>query len=280
MNAKKMSRKALLIVVMSLILSACGTAEGATPWTPAAVDAAVTQTLAALTNQPLVDANTAVALTVNAAIGNPTATLTAMSTPTRTPRPTKTPIPLIATLPAPETQPVKDFSLDNYETFTYTPGGESFGKVGYDVTDPKGEEACFRVWQATNLKNLAWTALFCNWKASNPAPKQQWPHPTQLTISGTGTVEFDLYRDFAEPNAYDVANAQNSPLGLGWFTQGFNGTTCVNGQCQDLSGGGVFQMSFPKNWDGHYHVGITVHDGQIQFWQGERATNIDNWPLP
>lgn len=171
------------------------------------------------------------------------------------------------------------------ETFTYTPGGESFGQVGYDVTNPEGQTGCFRVWQATNLKNTAWTAIFCNWKASSPAPKQQWPHPMQLTISGTGTVEFDLYRDLTaskdvSPDPYVVANAQKSPLGLGWFTQGYNGSTCVDGKCQDLSGGGVFQMNFPKDWTGHYHIVITVNNGQVQFWQGERVTSTDNWPTP
>jgi hypothetical protein len=200
------------------------------------------------------------------------ALLTATAQPIATPRATYTPR-VIATATA-------GSIMNGYETFTYEPGGESFGKTATDVTLPSGETDCFRVWQATNLKNIAWTAIFCNWQASNPAPKQQWPHPMQLTVSETGTIEFDLYRDFADSGAYDVANAQNSPLGLGWFVQGFNGSVCVNGDCQDLSGGGVFQMSFPKNWRGHYHIKITANNGQVQFWQGERATSTDNWPLP
>lgn len=212
----------------------------------------------------------------------PQATYTPL--PTYTPYPTTAPVTAIPTQaqptqPAP-VNPTAQPGSGSYQTFTYTPGGESFGMTATDVILPPGESNCFRMWQATNLKNTAWTAIFCNWKASNPTPKQQWPHPMQLTVSGTGTVEFDLYRDFAKPDEYDVANAQKSPLGLGWFTQGFNGTTCINGQCQDLSGGGVFQMSFPKDWTDHYHVVITVNNGQVQFWQGERATSTDNWPLP
>lgn len=179
---------------------------------------------------------------------------------------------------------------NGFETYSYVPGGESFGKWADDVTPPQGQTNCGRVWQATNLENLAWTAVFCNWKASNPAPKLQWPHATQLTTSGTGTVEFDVYRDLGavdqlkarnlwngSNDPYTVANAKQSPLGLGWFVQGFNGSVVIDGKPQDLSGGGVFQLDFPRDWRGHHHVVITVTGGQVQFWQGERRTDQNTW---
>jgi hypothetical protein len=176
--------------------------------------------------------------------------------------------------------------------FDYRPGGEGFGEVADDINCPEGLNDCIRVWQATNLKNFAWTFGLANFQASDPAPKMQWPHPTQFTVTGTGVVEFDLFRDhgaiqqlrdrgqYNGRDPYDVANAQNSPLGLGWFAQGFNGQICVNGECQELDGGGVFQLGFPRNMQGSYRVRLSVESGQLQFWQGEKFTTTDNWPLP
>ncbi|CAN5131664.1 hypothetical protein BH09PAT2_BH09PAT2_04980 [soil metagenome] len=173
--------------------------------------------------------------------------------------------------------------------YSYTPGGESFGAWATDVIQPDRRNDCGRLWQATNGQNLPWTAIICGWKASNPAPKLQWPHATQLTISGDGTIEFDLYRDMGAisqmkergqtgGDPYLVANAKNEKLGLGWFVQGFNGTACIDGVCQSLDGGGVFQLGFPKVWTGHHHVVITVQSGQAQFWQGEKLSSVDTWP--
>lgn len=173
--------------------------------------------------------------------------------------------------------------------FSYVPGGEGFGAWAMDVIAPEGRTDCGRVWQATNGENLPWTAVLCGWKASNPAPKLQWPHATQLTVSGSGTIEFDLYRDMGAiqqmrdrkqtgGDPYVVANAKKAELGLGWFVQGFNGSVCINGTCQNLNGGGVFQLGFPHSWAGHHHVVITVQDGQAQFWQGEKLTSVDTWP--
>jgi hypothetical protein len=177
--------------------------------------------------------------------------------------------------------------LSGTQVFDYVPGGEGFGEWATDVKHPDGypQDSCGRVWQATNLENLPWTAIFCNWQTSESAPKLQWPHPTQLTVSGEGTVAFELWRDLeasrtVSPDPYNVANVKKSTLGLGWFVQGFNAEVCVNGVCKNLNGGGVFQMSFPHDMTGMYKVVITVTNGQAQFWQGERLTSRDNWPLP
>ena len=176
--------------------------------------------------------------------------------------------------------------LTSTEVYSYTPGGESFGAWATDVVTPDGAtQPCGRVWQATNLENLPWTAVLCDWKVSEIAPKLQWPHATQLTVSGDGIVSFELWRDLAAsqevtPDPYGVANAGNSPLGLGWFIQGFNGTVCVNDECQTLEGGGVYQVGFPSDLQGHYDIKVSVGNGQVQFWQGERLTTENNWPLP
>ncbi len=176
------------------------------------------------------------------------------------------------------------------EVYSYTPGGESYGKVGYDVVAPEGlvEGDCFRVWEATNLEDLPWTALFCNVNASEGV-RQQWPHPTELVVTD-GIVEFDLYRDlhaveqlkergqFVE-DPYDQALGEGK-AGLGWFISGYNAEVCVNGECVDVSGGGTFQISFPRDFDGHYNIVIRAEEGQVRFWQGERVTITDNWPVP
>lgn len=289
MNAKRMFIAAL--VVMTMVLSACQV--GSPKLSPAdklVSDAStqVAQTQAAQTaTQTWNDAvGTATAMLASGSPDGPVEVKPSATAPA--------PSPTITAFPTSTAQPTAQVILHagngtpvgNLPTFSYLPGGESFGDTATDVVKPEGANGvCFRVWRATNLVNLPWTAVFCNWSASNLAPKQQWPHPTQLTVTGTGTIEFDLYRDLGaskseSPDPYDVANAQHSSLGLGWFTQGFNGTTCVNDVCQDLSGGGVFQMSFPRDMTGHYHIKITVNAGQVQFWQGERVTSTDNWPLP
>lgn len=194
-------------------------------------------------------------------------------TPTQTPSPTATPLPTAVVTPT-------------IQVYDYTPGGEGFGKWATDVVHPDGyaQGECGRVWQATNLENLPWVSMFCRWQVSDPTPKLQWPHPTQLTVSGNGTVQFELWRDHgadsSNPSPYDVANVKNSPLGLGWFVQGFNAEICVNGACQKLDGGGVFQIGFPEDFQGHYDIVITVTSGQANFWQGEKLTSVDNWPIP
>lgn len=177
-------------------------------------------------------------------------------------------------------------SFTHTKVFTYTPGGEGFGQWATDVITPDGAtQPCGRIWQATNLENLAWTTIFCDWQVSEPAPKLQWPHATQLTVSGWGIVEFELWRDLAasatlDTDPYGVANAKNSPLGLGWMVQGFNGTVCINDVCQKLEGGGVYQLGFPQDMKGGYRIRIVIDNGQVNFWQGERLTSVDNWPLP
>lgn len=208
---------------------------------------------------------------------------------TQAPQPTTAPAATAAPTQAP-TATAAASTDGSLPTFDYVPGGESYGQVANDVTNPAGQSNCLRVWQATNKVNLPWTFLLCNYQQSNPAPKQQWPHPTQFTVSGTGTVSFDLYRDqgavaqlkqrgeYNGQDPYDVANAQKSQLGLAWEVQGFNATACIDGKCQDLNGGGVFQLGFPKDWTGHHHVVLTVNNGQLQFLQGEKVTSTDTWP--
>jgi hypothetical protein len=199
---------------------------------------------------------------------------------------------IIAMAEASNTADADNPALGGVEVFDYTPGGEGYGEVADDITCPEGLEDCLRVWQATNLKNLAWTFGLANYQVSDPAPKQQWPHPTQFTVTGMGTVEFNLFRDhgaidqlrergiYTGQDPYDVANAQNSPLGLGWFAQGFNAEICVDGECQELDGGGVYQLGFPKDMQGSYRIVLRVDNGQLNLWQGEKFTTVDNWPLP
>lgn len=198
---------------------------------------------------------------------------------------------------------IQSAGLEGFQTYSYLPGGEGFGQFATDVVLPQGynfvDGDCGRLWQATNLENLPWTAIFCRWAVSEPAPRIQWPHATQLTTTGTGSVSFLLFRDhgavsqlqergqYNGQDPYEVANAKDSPLGLGWFAQGFNGSICVdvNGQrtqesCISLNGGGVYQLNFPRDMQGYYLVTITANNGQVQFWQGERRTSTDNWPTP
>lgn len=199
------------------------------------------------------------------------------------PMPTATAVPVQPTA----VQPTVSVPTGGLQTYSYTPGGEGFGKWATDVVHPSGyaQGTCGRIWQATNLENLAWVTMFCNWETSDPAPRLQWTHPTELTITDKGTVKFELWRDHGADNAsnpspYDVANVKNSPLGLGWFAQGYNAEICVNGSCQVLNGGGVFQIGFPKDFKGHYNISMTVNGGQAHFWQGEKITSTDNWPIP
>jgi hypothetical protein len=168
----------------------------------------------------------------------------------------------------------------------FSPGGPSFGQYATDVTMPVGATGdCGRIWQATNGQNLAWTAVFCNWQITNPGPQMKWTLPTEAVISGSGTISFDLYRDLAasqseHPDPYQVANAAKSPLGLGWFFRGANGDVCVNGNCKPLSAGKTFQLGFPPGMTGSYAIAITLDNGKVEFWQGEKQNSRDDWPLP
>lgn len=185
-------------------------------------------------------------------------------------------------IPTPTPTPV----LTMTRVYSYTPGGEGFGQWANVVAPTGATGPCGRVWQGTNLENFPWTFIICDWKVSDTSPKLklQWPHATQLTISGSGIVEFSLWRDLAasqsDPDPYEVANVKQSPLGLAWFAQGFNGTVCINDECQRLEGGGVFQLGFPHDMQGAYRVRIVVDGGQVNFWQGEKITSVDTWPLP
>jgi hypothetical protein len=180
-----------------------------------------------------------------------------------------------------------------FPMFSYTPGGESYGQFAKDVTLPKGETDCGRVWQASNGVDLAWTFLLCDLKQSSPSPRQQWQHPTQLVVTDPGVVRFKLYRDAGavaqlkarglfKEDPYVTANTQKSRLGLGWFVDGVNAAICVNGACQILNGGGVYQIGFPQTLNGFYDIELRIGQplGQIHFWQGEKATKCDNWVVP
>jgi hypothetical protein len=229
----------------------------------------------------------------------PTAQLTAEPTAQPTAEPTAQPTaePTAQPTAEPTAQPTAEPTAmpTDVTTFEYEPGGESFGDWATDVTlstaqaeiyeDQEEEVVCGRIWRATNLVELPWVSIFCNWETSKEPPELQWPHPTQLTVTGNGIVSFDLLRDLTaseeiSPDPYDVANVTNSPLGLAWQVQGFNGAVCVNDVCQELSGGGVYQIPFPHDYEGAISVRIVVDDGQVQFWQGEKITSEDTWELP
>lgn len=206
--------------------------------------------------------------------------------------------------------------LQDAEVYVYTPGGESFGHVGYDVvppTDAHEDGDCFRMWRATNEANTTWTHIFCNWMATTDDTdvfKMQWTHPMQMSVMGTGSLEFELWRDhsaieqltsrgqYKGIDPYDEANAAESEYGLGWFVTGWNSQICVNGECQPLQSTGVFQIGFPRDMQGHYDIEITTDDGMTVFWQGEvvdiqyteaemvgmegprKVTAENNWPIP
>lgn len=203
------------------------------------------------------------------------------------PAPTSTEVPKVTpdmAEPAPQTPTIHD---NGYETFAYEPGGESFGKWATDVSAPDGRDDCGRVWQATNLVNTTWTAVFCGWKASEGV-QLQWVHPMQMNVSGNGTVEFDLYRDLGAVeqlqsgewdwdgrDPYDVSLGEGQ-IGLGWYVSGSPGTACVNNKCVEL-GTGAYQLDFPRDWTGHHHVVLTVNDGMLTFYEGPKRTIENTW---
>ena len=187
------------------------------------------------------------------------------------------------------------------ETYSYIPGGEGTGAFASDVVftpDQLGpydkastafvaDGNCGRFWQATNGENLVWVPIFCNIYASEGVGFQ-WTHAFEATITD-GTVSFDLYRDQyasetvkAEP--YKTANQKNSEYGLGWFFQG-HGRVCIgDGEattCRELDGTGVYQIAFPYDMPGFYHIDIEVAQGQdLHMWLGEILTPNDNWLMP
>lgn len=170
--------------------------------------------------------------------------------------------------------------IPEVQTFDYLPGGEGVGKTATDVLNPEGRSGCFRWWKATNLENLPWLVVFCNWQGTEPAPNVQVPHPSLWEFTKRGTISFELWQDHEAEGAYEAANVKNSQLGLGVFFKGTGSEVCVNGECQTLDGGGVFQAGFPEDWDGYHEVTVKVLEdaGHVDMWVGEKLTSEDNWP--
>ncbi|MEK7165773.1 MAG: hypothetical protein AAB874_03130 [Patescibacteria group bacterium] len=169
-------------------------------------------------------------------------------------------------------------TLPEATTFTYEPGGE-----GYAIEVEQLGEGWHRIRTATNGEHPAWTFLVrVNCDAQDVL---QWHMATELSVKGptncTVEIKRDLQSDSIEPNPYETANSKNSPLGLGWFVKGNGAHVTVDDSSRALDGIGVFQMSFPKDWDGTWTIKISVEDkGLVYLSQGERLTENDTWPLP
>ncbi len=211
------------------------------------------------------------------------------SLPTATPEPNATPVPLTATPtpviststsvpPAPTTAP-------SSETFTYVPGGPNYA-YPEDGAVEQVNDGWTRIRQAANGQYLAWTfftRIHCDTAIGE---KLQWDSATKLNVFGPINCRIELKRDLEssltiDPDPYVVANAKNSPLGLGWFITGIGTVTVNRSTPVQLSGPGVKQLGFPGNWTGTWVIDLEVPaNGLVVMNQGEKLVPDDNWPLP
>jgi len=169
-------------------------------------------------------------------------------------------------------------------TFNYVPGGPNYAWPEIGAVEEMGD-GWTRIRQDANGQFNAWTffvRIACDQEIGN---RLQWDSSTKLEVYGPISCKIELKRDLASsksisPDPYTVANAKNSPLGLGWFVTG-TGKVTANGVSFDLSGPGVKQFAFPKDWDGTWVITVVVpQNGVMTFNQGERLTPNDNFPLP
>lgn len=209
--------------------------------------------------------------------------------------PTPTPVPPKAT-PTPKPAPPKPTPTPapTTRTFTYVPGGPNYVYPEQGAVEDKGD-GWTRIRRNANGQYNAWTFLTRIRADREIGEKLQWDSSTKLEVFGPIRVRIELKRDFqwaqdlqrehpGQPlpgDPYDVANAKNSSLGLGWFVTGV-GRIVVNGAAPvDLSGPGVKQLGFPRDWRGTWVIDLEVPaNGLVVFNQGEKLTPNDNWPLP
>ena len=192
---------------------------------------------------------------------------------------------------------------DNSLTYDYVPGGPNYSWPHEDSVEEispdllGGQEGWTRIRRAANGDYLPWTALV-RITANSPLEEvAQWDSATKLLIANPTSAEItvlvEIRRDLLATveggetscmpcTPYEVANFRSSPLGLGWFITG-NGAEIVVSDTAPvvLTGLGVKQMSFPKDWDGVWVIKVTLKPyAQVTFNQGERLTSVDTWPLP
>ncbi len=195
-------------------------------------------------------------------------------------------------LPAPTT--ARTQTSGGAETFTYIPGGPNYVYPEPGAVEDKGD-GWTRIRRNANGQYNAWTFLTRIRADRVIGEKLQWDSSTKLEVFGPIRVRIEIKRDLnwaedlrrehpGQPlpgDPYDVANAKNSPLGLGWFVTGV-GRIVVNGAAPvDLSGPGVKQFGFPRDWRGTWVIDLEVPaNGLVVFNQGEKLTPNDNWPLP
>jgi hypothetical protein len=180
-----------------------------------------------------------------------------------------------AAAPAPTATPAAD------PTWHYVPGG-----TGYALQTQPFADGWSRIKLATNQEPLPWT-FFARLAPETNVPLDSfaiWDSATRLQIRGPIKAHLELKRDLASsktiaPDPYVVANVKKSPLGLGWFFTG-NGKVTINGTTIDLTGQGVFQIAFPADWTGVWAIDLDIPVGLVMINQGERMTDVDNWPLP
>lgn len=172
-------------------------------------------------------------------------------------------------------------------TYDYVPGGPNYAWPETGVEQL--EDRWTRIRQAANGQFLPWTFLTRIGCDREPLDAQlQWDSATKLMIFGEIECKIELRRDLEsadlvspDPDPYDVANAKNSPLGLGLFISGVGEVIVNDGDPVELKGPGVKQLNFPKDWEGIWKIELKVpENGVVVLNQGERITPNDNWPLP
>lgn len=208
------------------------------------------------------------------------------SQPTASPTPTMLVIlpSLTPFMPATATStPVVVTPAATAETFNYVPGGPNYAWPQTGAEDVGN--GWTRIRQAANGQFLTWNFLVRIACDREIGDHLQWDSSTRLNIYGPINCKVEIKRDLESsktinPDPYNVANAKNSPLGLGWFIYG-QGDITVNGSAMTLNGPGVKQMAFPKDWTGTWVITANVPaNGLVVLLQGEKITTPDTWPLP
>jgi len=168
------------------------------------------------------------------------------------------------------------------EVFTYTPGGPNYAWPNEGAVEEL-EGGWTRIRQAANGEYLPWTFQVRVVADASLEDVAQWDSATKLLLTNPTTetirIRVELRRDFEVEEAYD--QAQPGDLGLGWFITGSLTKITVGDKIEELKGLGVFQMSFPRDWEGTWEINLEMDPGaQVTLNQGARRTSTDNWPLP
>lgn len=211
------------------------------------------------------------------------ATVTAMAYPAQA---TAQPEVLVAPTNTPDVQPPA-------ETFQYNPGGDQ-----YSLEVENLDEGWQNIRRTANGKTPAWVDLV-RITCESQAAVVQWHDDFELIMANNGNSNvkctFEVKRNLAfaaeevaagRSDPYDVANSQNSPLGLGWFTKGngatVNCTTCTRTDGSSgpvsLNGIGVYQVRYAKNFAGILKFEVNLEpNGSVTFNRGELFTSTDTW---